>query len=61
MVELQEREEGQGDGGAVDLLISGLSVPESRFEQCVQVSPGEEEPEDGGGLLTPWRFSCLTA
>lgn len=67
MVELQESEEGQGDGGVAegapsDLFKNGLSVPESMLERCVWITGGEEDPEDGGGwggCFSPFSISWI--
>lgn len=70
IAELQEREEGQGDGGAAEAALSdlfkrGLSVPESTLERLVRVTGGEEDAEGGwSGRLSSsasWMFSWRAA
>lgn len=52
MVELQESEEGHGEGGMAedtlsDLFKSGLSVPESMLEPLARFADGEDEEGQG--------------
>lgn len=71
-VELQESEEGHGEGGAAndalsDLFKSGLSVPESMLVRLVRVTGGEDEERGGwvGRLSSTtsfsWMLSCWAA